>query len=189
MAGRPGLGTGTAGTPAGSGPAAPGGLRAIRHVWVIELANQGYAQSFGTPSADPYLARTLPQMGALLSHENTAEQNMDQLRRMWSGQPRTPGTARVCCGRCTRSRWSSASSTSSTATAAVGRLDGDYHDPRCAWHRHRQSASDGAIVVRPDRFIAWRYPAAANDHRAVLTAALSQILGRRSFAQPGSAGS
>ncbi len=71
----------------------------------------------------------------------------------------------------------------------IGRLDGDYHDPRCAWQRHRQSASDGAIVVRPDRFIAWRYPAAASDPRAVLTAALSQILGRRPFAQAGSAGS
>ena len=56
------------GTPAGSGPAAPGGLRAVRHVWVIELENQGYAQSFGTPSADPYLARTLPRMGALLEN-------------------------------------------------------------------------------------------------------------------------
>ena len=67
-AGRPGPGTGTAGTPAGSGSAVPGGLRAIRHVWVIELENQGYAQSFGTPSADPYLARTLPQMGALLEN-------------------------------------------------------------------------------------------------------------------------
>ncbi|HYV80567.1 MAG TPA: hypothetical protein VE979_20790, partial [Streptosporangiaceae bacterium] len=67
-AGRPGPGTGTAGTPAGSGPAAPGGLRALRHVWVIELENQGYTQSFGTLSADPYLARTLPQMGALLEN-------------------------------------------------------------------------------------------------------------------------
>ena len=65
-AGRPGPGTGTAGTSAGS--AAPGGLRAVRHVWVIELENQGYAQSFGTPSADPYLATTLPRMGALLEN-------------------------------------------------------------------------------------------------------------------------
>src|SRR5271165_1634420 len=62
-AGRPGPGTGTTGTVAGSGSAAPGGLRAVRHVWVIELENLGYAQSFGTPSADPYLARTLPRMG------------------------------------------------------------------------------------------------------------------------------
>jgi phosphatidylinositol-3-phosphatase len=38
----------------------------ITHVWVIELENQGYSQSFGHPSADPYLARTLPEQGALL---------------------------------------------------------------------------------------------------------------------------
>jgi hypothetical protein len=37
-------------------------------VWVIELENRGYAQSFGTPSADPYLARTLPRIGALLEN-------------------------------------------------------------------------------------------------------------------------
>jgi len=61
---RPGPGTGT------TGSAAPGGLRTVRHVWVIELENQGYAQSFGTPSADPYLARTLPRMGALLENYN-----------------------------------------------------------------------------------------------------------------------
>ncbi len=60
-AGRPGAGTGTV---AGSGSAAPGGLRAVRHVWVIELENQGYQQSFATPAADPYLATTLPRMGA-----------------------------------------------------------------------------------------------------------------------------
>ena len=48
------------------------------------------------------------------------------------------------------------------------------HDPHCAWQRHRQIASDGAIVVRPDWFIAWRSPAAASDPRAVLTAVLSQ---------------
>ena len=38
----------------------------------------------------------------------------------------------------------------------IGHLDGDLYDPRCAWLRHRQIASDGAILVRPDRFIAWR---------------------------------
>jgi phosphatidylinositol-3-phosphatase len=67
-AGRQGPGTGTTGTVAGSGSAAPGGLRAVRHVWLIELENQGYAQSFGTPSADPYLATTLPRTGALLEN-------------------------------------------------------------------------------------------------------------------------
>jgi 2,4-dichlorophenol 6-monooxygenase len=67
-------------------------------------------------------------------------------------------------------------------------LDGDYHDPRSAWQRHRQIASDGAILVRPDRFIAWRHPAAASDPRAVLIAALSQILGRGPSARAEPAG-
>jgi 2,4-dichlorophenol 6-monooxygenase len=60
----------------------------------------------------------------------------------------------------------------------IGHLDGDYHDPRCAWLRHRQIASDGAILVRPDRFIAWRSPAGGGEPRAALAAALSQILAR-----------
>jgi hypothetical protein len=30
----------------------------------------------------------------------------------------------------------------------IGHLDGDCHDPRCAWLRHRQIASDGAVLVR-----------------------------------------
>ena len=60
----------------------------------------------------------------------------------------------------------------------IGHLDGDYHDPRCAWLRHRQIASDGAILARPDRFIAWRSPADGGEPRATLAAALSQILAR-----------
>jgi 2,4-dichlorophenol 6-monooxygenase len=44
--------------------------------------------------------------------------------------------------------------------------------------RHRQIASDGAIVVRPDRFIAWRCPAGSGEPEAALAAALSQILAR-----------
>jgi phosphatidylinositol-3-phosphatase len=70
-AGQRDAGTGTTATAAVSGSPAPGGRRglaAVRHVWVIELENQGYAQSFGTPSADPYLAVTLPRMGALLEN-------------------------------------------------------------------------------------------------------------------------
>ena len=38
----------------------------------------------------------------------------------------------------------------------IGHLDGDLFDPRCAWLRHRGIESDGAILVRPDRFVAWR---------------------------------
>jgi len=60
----------------------------------------------------------------------------------------------------------------------IGHLDGDYHDPRCSWQRHRQIARDGAVLVRPDRFIAWRSPAGSAEPRAALAAALSQILAR-----------
>jgi hypothetical protein len=60
----------------------------------------------------------------------------------------------------------------------IGHLDGDLYDPCCAWVRHRQIASDGAIVVRPDRFIAWRCPAGSGEPEAALAAALSQILAR-----------
>jgi 2,4-dichlorophenol 6-monooxygenase len=63
-------------------------------------------------------------------------------------------------------------------TVRIGHLDGDYHDPRCSWLRHRQIAAGGAILVRPDRFIAWRCADGAGEPRAALAAALSQILAR-----------
>lgn len=55
-----------------SGPtpatASSAGLPGIHHVFVIMLENEGYASTFGNPSADPYLARTLPARGALLKN-------------------------------------------------------------------------------------------------------------------------
>jgi 2,4-dichlorophenol 6-monooxygenase len=62
----------------------------------------------------------------------------------------------------------------------IGHLDGDLYDPRCAWLRHRQIAGDGAVLVRPDRFIAWRSLASASEPRAALAAAFTQILARPS---------
>jgi hypothetical protein len=99
-----GTGTGTArasaGTSAGSGSAAPGGhqgLSAVRHVWVIELENQGYQQTFGTPSADPYLARTLPQMGALLeNYYAIGHASADNYIAEVSGQAPSLGTQADC---------------------------------------------------------------------------------------------
>jgi 2,4-dichlorophenol 6-monooxygenase len=60
----------------------------------------------------------------------------------------------------------------------IGQFDGDLYDTRSAWLRHRQIESDGAILVRPDRFIAWRHATSAEDPRAVLADALRRILGR-----------
>ena len=60
----------------------------------------------------------------------------------------------------------------------IGHVDGDLYDPRCTWVRHRQTASDGAILVRPDRFVAWRCPTGSDDPRRALAGALEQILAR-----------
>jgi hypothetical protein len=53
--------------------------------------------------------------------------------------------------------------------------------------RAPQIASDGAILVRPDRFIAWRHPAADSGSRAALATVLSQILARPVGTPTGSA--
>jgi hypothetical protein len=98
--GPPGGGIRTAGRPAGSSSAAPGGhrgLSAVRHVWVIELENQGYAQSFGTPSADPYLAKTLLRMGALLeNYYAIGHASADNYIAQVSGQAPDLGTQADC---------------------------------------------------------------------------------------------
>ena len=56
--------TGSSNPPTGSTTT---GQPPIRHVFVIVLENKGYADTFGTPAADPYLATTLPASGAQLS--------------------------------------------------------------------------------------------------------------------------
>jgi 2,4-dichlorophenol 6-monooxygenase len=61
----------------------------------------------------------------------------------------------------------------------IGHLDGDLFDPRCIWLRHREITSEGAVLVRPDRFIGWRHATMAPDPRAELASALSHILGRQ----------
>jgi 2,4-dichlorophenol 6-monooxygenase len=38
----------------------------------------------------------------------------------------------------------------------ISHADGDYRDPRSTWARYRQISMQGAILVRPDRFVAWR---------------------------------
>jgi 2,4-dichlorophenol 6-monooxygenase len=199
-----------------------------------------------------------------LSHESTPEQNMAQLRRMWSGRPEdaahrsavlramraqsmefselnveygycyqsaavvpdgsaapapadqirvyqpsthpgaplphawiededgnrrpvknlvTPGRFLLIAGEdghawCEAARQLAAAAGIPLDALRIGHLDGDYHDPRSTWQRHRQITRDGAILVRPDRFIAWRSPAGSGGPRAVLAAALSQILAR-----------
>ncbi|HWS46900.1 MAG TPA: hypothetical protein VN636_13625 [Acidimicrobiia bacterium] len=61
----------------------------------------------------------------------------------------------------------------------IGHLDGDLHDPRCAWLRYRDIDTSGAVLVRPDRFIGWRSQTAVADPRETLAHALNQSLGRQ----------
>jgi len=61
----------------------------------------------------------------------------------------------------------------------IGHADGDYRDPRSTWTRYRQITKQGAILVRPDRFVAWRSTDASPTPAADLKSALSKILQRR----------
>jgi 2,4-dichlorophenol 6-monooxygenase len=60
----------------------------------------------------------------------------------------------------------------------IGHLDGDLRDPRCTWLKHRQIGPEGAVLVRPDRFVGWRSRGPAADPTAELRGALSRILDR-----------
>ncbi len=60
----------------------------------------------------------------------------------------------------------------------IGHLDGDLFDPRCMWLRHREIASDGAVLVRPDRFVAWRSLSGSDAPADELADALGGILAK-----------
>jgi phosphatidylinositol-3-phosphatase len=82
--------------PAGA-PAAAFQLPAVRHVFVIMLENQSYAGTFGDPSADPYLASTLPKAGALLTnYYATGHESNDNYISLVSGQPPNPQNQADC---------------------------------------------------------------------------------------------
>jgi 2,4-dichlorophenol 6-monooxygenase len=59
----------------------------------------------------------------------------------------------------------------------IGHLDGDLYDPRCTWLRQREIGPDGAILVRPDRFVSWRNVGASENPGEELANAFAQILG------------
>jgi hypothetical protein len=68
-------------------------LPPIRHVFVIVLENESYASTFGDPSADPYLARTLPSKGVLLTqYYGIGHESNDNYIALVSGQGPNPDT-------------------------------------------------------------------------------------------------
>jgi 2,4-dichlorophenol 6-monooxygenase len=64
------------------------------------------------------------------------------------------------------------------ATIRLGILSGDYIDVRCAWTKQREIGPEGAVLVRPDRYIGFRSTRGVENHEAVLEAALRRILHR-----------
>lgn len=60
----------------------------------------------------------------------------------------------------------------------IGHIDGDMYDPRCTWLRRREFGPEGAILVRPDRFVAWRSLGGSADSAGELAAALGAVLAR-----------
>ena len=73
------------------------GLPAVRHVFVIVLENEDYANTFGSPSADPYLATTLPSEGALLTqYFGIGHFSNDNYIALISGQAPNPDNQGDC---------------------------------------------------------------------------------------------
>jgi 2,4-dichlorophenol 6-monooxygenase len=60
----------------------------------------------------------------------------------------------------------------------IGVLSGDYIDIRCAWLKQREISAQGAVLVRPDRYIAWRSLGGAENPYLELRDVFSQILHR-----------
>jgi 2,4-dichlorophenol 6-monooxygenase len=59
----------------------------------------------------------------------------------------------------------------------LGATSGDRLDMRREWERQREFGKTGAVLVRPDRFVAWRCLEGAAEPEKVLEDALSLILG------------
>jgi 2,4-dichlorophenol 6-monooxygenase len=64
---------------------------------------------------------------------------------------------------------------------SVNPFSGDWLDTRFDWLRQREVSSEGAVLVRPDRHIAWRSFSASENPRATLEEALGQVLGASSL--------
>ena len=59
----------------------------------------------------------------------------------------------------------------------IGDADGDYVDFRSTWTMLRGHSEQGAILVRPDRFVAWRTASLSADPASELDAAIASVLG------------
>jgi hypothetical protein len=72
-------------------------LKKIRHVFIVVLENEGFDRTFGPGSPAPYLARQLPDAGALLkNYYGIGHFSLDNYIAMVSGQAPNPVTQSDC---------------------------------------------------------------------------------------------
>jgi hypothetical protein len=72
-------------------------LPPVKHVWIIVLENEDYANTFGAPAADPYLAQTLRGKGVLVKkYYGIGHSSLDNYIALTSGQPPNPDTQADC---------------------------------------------------------------------------------------------
>ena len=72
-------------------------LPPIKHVWIVVLENEDYNSTFGANPPAPYLAKTLPSQGQLLTHYyGIGHESLDNYIAMVSGQPPNPQTQADC---------------------------------------------------------------------------------------------
>jgi hypothetical protein len=62
--------------------------------------------------------------------------------------------------------------------AQVIGADGDISDPDGNWHAAYGIDADGAVLVRPDGYVAWRSRSGVSNPEAALRAVFEQLLGR-----------
>jgi 2,4-dichlorophenol 6-monooxygenase len=60
----------------------------------------------------------------------------------------------------------------------IGHATGDYRDPRCAWLARREIGPRGAVLVRPDRYVAWRSLGEGDDPQGELARVFARMLAR-----------
>jgi collagen type VII alpha len=89
--------TGTTGSTGNTGTTASTTLPPIKHVWIIQLGDQGFQNTFSTSSTDTYLNSTLPKTGELVpTYYATGTSDLANEDALISGQGPTPQIDENC---------------------------------------------------------------------------------------------
>jgi phosphatidylinositol-3-phosphatase len=126
----------------------PSPLPPVKHVFVIMLADQPYAQTFGPESPAPYLSRTLERRGELLvRYYAVAREELANEIALVSGLGPTPQTAANC-------------PTFTDIVPAIANKEGQYSGAGCVYPSAAKTIGDQLDSKK----LTWRvYAEAMND--------------------------